>query len=197
MICFKLAISIRAEFFFNSILLTVMLHKRFRQAIDIFRSPSERRDFNLTDIQSVKKILPELSFIDQLLQRYIVCADHPYVHVSCLRSAHTVKGVFLKHAQKLRLHGQRQGTDFVKEKRSVVGNFEVAFLSGTCCAGKRAFLITEKFRLSEIFLNRRAVYFNTRLRLSRAVLMYQVENSFFADACLSLNNHIAVVPCYV
>ena len=74
------------------------------QTRDILRTFPQRRHVNTADIQTIIQILSELAFVDQLLQRNIVRADHTHVDIFWTGSADTIEAVLLQDTQQLGLH---------------------------------------------------------------------------------------------
>ncbi len=196
-VLFQLAVRLGAEILFHSVFPAVTLYKILGEAINVLLPLAQRRYLDHADIQPVKKVFPELTLVHQLAKGYVVCANHSHIDVSRGGSPHPIKGVFLKHPQKLRLHGKGQRPDFVQKQGPVVCHLEIALLARCRSSGKRAFLIAEKFRLCKAFLYGGAVYLDTRLGTAGTVLVNEVKNSLLAHSCFSLNNHVAVVFCYI
>ena len=70
--------------------------------------------------------------------------------------------VFLQHAQQLDLQAHRHVADLVQHQRAAVGFLEQALVTARC-AGERAFLVTEQFRLEQVLGHRAAVDRDKRL----------------------------------
>src|SRR2546425_7890176 len=74
--------------------------------------------------------------------------------------------------------------DFVEEQSALAG---LLHMTGPCSggAGKRAFLVTEQFRLDERLRNRAARYRNKRQFGTMAQVVDGSSNQFFAGSALS------------
>ena len=95
-------------------------------------------------------------------------AQDAYVEGDHLRPAHAYQFPFLKHAQQPPLKGKRQVSDFIEEQGSGVGQLEHARLALTPRAGKRTFLIAEKFAFQQPFGDGGTVHGHERLVFAQA-----------------------------
>src|SRR5437867_2374754 len=97
---------------------------------DIFTPFGQRGHFEWKDVQAVKQIFPESSFLDFLAQIAVRSGNDPHIHLDDSLSTEPLDLSLLNHAQKIRLHVERKLTDFVQEDRAPMPFFEQSFLLG-------------------------------------------------------------------
>src|SRR5437867_13438691 len=94
---------------------------------NVFAAFRERRHFEWKDIQAVKQILPESSFLDLLAQIAVRGGNDPHIHLDDSLSTKPLDLSLLNHAQKI-LHVERQLTDCVQEDGATIPLFELSLL---------------------------------------------------------------------
>src|SRR5436309_660015 len=97
---------------------------------NVFAAFGERGHFEWKNIQAVKQILPESSFLDLLTQIAVRGGNDPYIHLDDRLSTEPLDLSLLNHAQKIRLHVERKLTNFVQEDGATIPLFEQSFLLG-------------------------------------------------------------------
>src|SRR5437867_9062892 len=97
---------------------------------NIFAAFGERGHFEWKDIQAVKQILPESSFLDLLAQIAVRGGNDPHIYLDDSLSTKPLDLSLLNHAQKIRLHVERKLTNFVQEDGATIPLFEQSFLLG-------------------------------------------------------------------
>ena len=117
---------------------------------DVLGALAERRDVHADDIQAVEQIVAEGALGHLFFQVAVRCADDSHIGVEGFVSAHTGEFPFLQNTQEFALHLERHFADFVEEESSFVALLEAADALGGG-AGERAFLVTEKLALKEVF----------------------------------------------
>jgi hypothetical protein len=75
--------------------------------------------------------------------------DHPRVHNDRTFAADPLQLAFLQHSQQLGLHRSRHVPDLVEEQRAAMRLLEFPKMA-TSCAGERALLMPEQFRLDRL-----------------------------------------------
>src|SRR3954471_10217574 len=95
-------------------------------------------------VQTEVEVLAESSFPVGLLKISIRRRDDAHVHLRSYVAAHAPHFLFLQHAQKFRLHLERQFADLIQKKRSPICCLEqsVLWLERSC---ECPTLISEKF----------------------------------------------------
>src|SRR3989454_11951076 len=121
-----------------------------------------------------------------LLEGNIGGGDDPNVPMDRLLAAKGLPLPFLQHAQELRLRGDGKIDNLVEKEASALCKLESPLLS-LICAGERAFLIAEQFRLDQGIRDRAAVDGDKRLLVSGTQLMDRPSNKFLASAGLALD----------
>src|SRR5579863_2397040 len=116
------------------------------QRRDVLAAVAQRRQFDAKDVEPVKKVRTELTFLDQFLQILISSGDAAEVHLDNLIAAHASDFAFLQYPQQIGLCLQGDVADFIEEYCPTFSNFEFAFLA-ILRARKRAFFVSEEFTL--------------------------------------------------
>src|SRR5437867_4020761 len=124
----------------------IFLNKVRGKLRNVFAAFRERGHFEWKDIQAVKQILPESSFLDLLAQIAVRGGNDPYIHLDDRLSAEPLDLSLLNHAQKIRLHVERKLTDFVQEDRAAIPLFKQSFLLSDSARESTSF-IAEQFAL--------------------------------------------------
>src|SRR5664280_2243238 len=108
----------------------------------------QRRDFNLNHIEPVIKFLPEATLPDRLLQVDVGGGDDSYIGMAGRIIPDAFVFLLLDESQELRLEGEGQIADFVKQQRSPVAHADP---SGVVAhgAGKSPFDMSEQFTFQE------------------------------------------------
>ena len=135
---------------------------------NVLKPLPEWREAQREHVEAVKEVRPEPFLCHKLAEILMRGAQDAYVEGDHLRPAHAYQFPFLKHAQQPPLKGKRQVSDFIEEQGSGVGQLEHARLALTPRAGKRAFLIAEKFAFQQPFGDGGTVHGHERLVFAQA-----------------------------
>jgi hypothetical protein len=107
-------------------------------------------------VQPIVKIAAEFVACNHVGQVAMSGGHKTNVDAMCAAASQSLELLFLQNAQKFRLQGQRQITDFVQEKRAGIGHFEAAH--SLCYGpGKGASLVPKQLTLQQIEGNGGAV----------------------------------------
>src|SRR5437773_12237772 len=126
--------------------MAILPDKMRGQLRNIFAAFGQRGHFEWKDVQAVKQIFPESSFLDLLAQIAVRGGNDPHIHLDDSFSTEPLDLSLLNHAQKIRLHGERKLTDFVREDRAAIPLFEQSLLLGDS-ARESALFIAEQLTL--------------------------------------------------
>src|SRR5437867_5907800 len=148
---------------------------------NIFAAFGERGHFEWKDIQAVKQILPESSFLDLLAQIAVRGGNDPHIHLDDSLSTEPLDLSLLNHAQKIRLHGERKLADFVQEDRAAIPFLEQSLLLGDS-AGESASFIAKQLTLQQAFTERSAIHRNESFMRSGTVPVNRVCDQLFPRA---------------
>src|SRR5216684_3374138 len=140
----------------------MLLQEELRQRPDIIGPLPKGRHMNLNSAQAVKQIGAESAGVYGFLKIYVAGSHHTHVDRYLARSTQPVIWNSIENAQKLHLRLGIQFTDFIQEKRSVIGGFEQPLLHGVGAA-ECAFLVSEQLTLDEMFRQGSAIQINPRL----------------------------------
>src|SRR5207302_7465632 len=100
------------------------LHKVSNQGGHVFATFAQRWQGDREYVESVVKVAAEVASVRHLHQITICGSDQANVYLMSAGAAEALELLFLQNAQQLRLQGRRNITDFVQEKRSLVGQLE-------------------------------------------------------------------------
>src|SRR5262249_40149940 len=100
------------------------LDKKTAEVRDIGSPLSQGRHADWNDVQSVIKIRSEPALHHGFFQVPVRCGDDSYVNANGAITANRFTFLFLKRPQQLDLYVQRQFSDFIKEDRTAVCQFE-------------------------------------------------------------------------
>ena len=166
----------------------IVLEKMLDQKWNILTAVAQSRQMDGNDIQSVREVLPERSFLHHEPKIGAGCRNNPHVDFDRSIAAESIKLPFLNDAQQLDLQGSRHVADLIEEDRAAVGLFKFADpgLDGT---RKGAFDVTKQLRFEQVFRNRSAVYADKLLMFSLAVEMNGPGNQLFAGTGLALDQN--------
>src|SRR5256712_1258405 len=159
--------------------------KPVRQVRDVVSLP-EGWHANHDLVEAVVKILAKPALLHLSLEGDIGGGDDPNVHMERLLAAKRLHLPFLQHAQELRLRGEGKIDNLVEKEASALCKLESPLLS-LICAGERAFLVAEEFRLDQGIWDRAAVDGDKRLFASGTQLMDRPSNKFLASAGRALD----------
>src|SRR5580700_9698548 len=95
------------------------------------------------------QIFAKAPFADEREQIDVGGGDNAHVHLDLFAASEAHEFALLNDAEQLGLGLVADGGDFVEENRSLIGDFEEAFL-GSDGAGERAFDVAKKLRLQKI-----------------------------------------------
>src|SRR5271155_1689342 len=93
---------------------------------DVLAPLAQWRYLDRENTQAIKEVLSETPSFDFLLEIPIGRGDDADVDFARPGVADAFDLLFLQDTKQLRLHGQRDFTDFVEEERATVGEFEAA-----------------------------------------------------------------------
>ena len=109
----------------------------------------QRRNIQFENAQPVVQILAELALPDHLRQISVGRADKPKVGMELTLMSYLLDFPGFKDTEKLRLHGQRQFTDFIQKNGARVRHFKLALHAADLGSRERPSLITEQFRFHQ------------------------------------------------
>src|SRR5271169_4701568 len=158
---------------------------------DILAAVAQRWQFDAEDIEPIKKIGTEFTFLDQFFQILVGGSDAAKVYLDDLIATHAGDFALLQHAQQIGLGLESDVTDLVQENRPTLGNFELAFLA-VLSAGKRALLMTKEFAFEKRLGQSAAVNYDQRMKSSWAGVMDGARYQFLSGAALSGDEHGSV-----
>ena len=118
---------------------------------------------------------------DFLLKVFVGRGNQSNVKSNRLVAADPFNRSVFKDAKKFSLQAQRNVSDFIEEKRAVVGSFKPAnplFV----CACKSTFFVPEKLGFQSTFTENLTVYRDKMPSLSGTQIMDILCGNFFADA---------------
>src|SRR6185503_424612 len=98
-----------------------------RERQDIDRAFSQWWQRDCDDVEPVKQILSERTFVDRLFEIDVGRRDYPHIHVTPSSIADGREVPLLNDSQKLSLRLDGYVSDFIKEDRAAVGDFKVSF----------------------------------------------------------------------
>ncbi len=101
----------------------------FGESRQVFLSFPERRDANWEDIESIKQITPELSFLTKLSHVFIGRRDDAYINGDIVLAADALENAFLNDVEQLDLNRLADRADFVQKDGPAVGQFKLAQLA--------------------------------------------------------------------
>src|SRR5213594_466079 len=110
---------------------------------DISAAFGERGHFEWKNIQAVKQIFPESSFLDLITQIAVRGGNDPHINLNYSLSAEPLDLSLLNDAQQIRLHVERKLTDFIQEDRAAIPFFEQSFLLGDRARESSSFIAEE------------------------------------------------------
>src|SRR4029453_4387933 len=130
------------------LLLDPLGQEMFRQQGNIFSSIAKRGQVQRDDIDSVVKILAELSFPDQILEVLVRRGDDANVDLYGLYAADAREFAFLQNPQQLSLRHGTEVPDFVEEQGAAVGELELAHAASRRI-GERALFVAEQLAFDQ------------------------------------------------
>src|SRR6185503_19531600 len=89
--------------------------------------------------------------------------NHSHVYVDLMRATHAPNLSLLKRAQQLCLNTNIELRDLIEKQRPSIRDLEETFLLRVC-AGEGTLLVSEQFRLEQVFIYRGAVHGLKHLR---------------------------------
>jgi hypothetical protein len=113
-----------------------------RQAWNIIRAISQRRQYYWENIQTVVQIAAEAPFRNHLPQISIGRSDKPHIDADGASAAQALEFLLLQYSQQLRLQLQWDIAHLVKEKSSLMRQLETADLL-RYSAGEGTLLVAE------------------------------------------------------
>ncbi len=149
------------------------------QQDDVAPPLAQRRQVERKDVQTVKKVGPEPSRGEILLEVAIRCGDDPDIDADHAGGAERLELLFLEHPEQFGLGRRGEFPDLVEKNRPPVRLLETAspLVDG---AGKGPPLVAEKFALDQRVGNGRAVDLDKRPLEAGAVFVDRAGNQFLA-----------------
>src|SRR5215204_3223226 len=160
---------------------------------DIFSPLTQRRQSNGKDIEAIVQVGPKLAFAHGIFEVAVSSSDYAYVNFNRVTSSYSFKLTFLKHAQELGLHVQRELADLVEKKGSAVRNLKSSDVPGIR-SGESALFVTEQLAFNQCTGQGSAIYFDQRAILARAEIMNCMGQQLLAGASLAKNCDCCVEP---
>ena len=139
-------------------------------------------------VQAIKKVFPEVSFLNLLFEILVGSADNSYVHGQIRPGANRGKALFLDHAQHFRLSAQAHIANLVQEERASICQFEppdLVFMR----ARESSLDVAKQLALQESGRQGGAMNFDESLVAPRAVGMQGAGEKFFAGATFTANQN--------
>ncbi len=155
------------------------------QGLNIFRPLPERRDGDWKNIETVKKVFPEILSINFLLQPHVGGRYNPDINGYRFVVADSANLAGLKHPQQLHLHVRCHVTDLIQKQSSAVRQFELPRPPPLEGAGKCALNITEQLALEQLTRNGCAIDGDKRMAILCTVIVYRLSKKLFARAGFS------------
>jgi hypothetical protein len=125
-----------------------IVEQRERQRLDVFRSLPKRRDPEREAIEAVVEIPPERPPRHLLLEIAVRRGQEADVDRARLGRTHARYLTVLDHAQELRLHRERELSNFVEEHGAAIGRLENSHVS-LHGASERAAFVAEELALQQ------------------------------------------------
>src|SRR6185295_13384798 len=97
-----------------------------RERQDIDRAFSQWWQRDCDDVEPVKQILSERTFVDRLFEIDVGRRDYSHIHMAAGCVADRREVSLLNDAQKFRLSLDGYVSDFIQEDRAAVGDFKVS-----------------------------------------------------------------------
>src|SRR5262249_45206578 len=157
----------------------------------VFATFSETRHLDFEHVQAEVQVGPESSFFDGFLEIAICGGDHAHIYADQLVAADAFEFALLKHAKQVRLHGDRQLSDFVEKNSSAIGSFEQS-LALLICAGEGATLVPKKLAAKQGFGECRAIDGIESAVGSRAVPMDGVRHQLLTGTAFAGDQNGAI-----
>src|SRR5262249_50570017 len=126
----------------------VLINEMAREQRDVTQPVAQRGQSDREDVEAVKKVGAEFSFVDQSLERLIGRGHDADFDADALRAAQALEDAGLQNAQEPTLYLQRDFADFVQKDRAAVGQFESPRL-GRLRAGESSLLVAEQLALDQ------------------------------------------------
>src|SRR6201997_1333635 len=156
---------------------------------------SQGRNHDRENVQPIVKITAEFMACDHLGQIAMGSGNQPHVDVMRAAAAQALELLFLQHAQKFRLQGQRQVSDLVQKESAGISHFEAANL--LCNGpGKGTLLMPKQLTLQQIERYGSAVKLDEGASASRAQIVNGMGDQFFPRSSFSQNQHSGIGRCY-
>jgi hypothetical protein len=161
-----------------------VLHEPF----DVFAAIAKGRHIDREDGEAEIKVFAEAPLADHRQEIAVRRRNKPNVDGTVGRFADSPHGPLFQNTQQLRLHGNRELTDFIEKYRSPVGRF-----NRTCAGRNRScespFGVAKELRVEEILGQGGTVDDDQRAVPSWRCLVKRTRYELFASACLALNEH--------
>src|SRR3989442_1474851 len=146
---------------------TVLRSHPSARAVACMSNPCWRRQAEHETLQAEVEVLPEPALRDSALEVPVAGGDDPNVHRGGTCRPDPVKGLVLKHAEKLALVLGPQLADFVKEDRPAIGLLEVPSVLRDG-AREASLHVAEQLALEQLGRNRGHVHRDERPAGARA-----------------------------
>ena len=168
----------------------MLLDKMLCQEGNILHALPERRQMDIDDVQTVKKVFPEGAPLARGLQVAVGRGNEPQVHLELAHAADPHDLAFLQHPQDLGLEQGRNVADLVEEDRAAVGLLQQPLFL-ILRAGEGALLEAEQLRFEQRVGDGAAVDRHEGLLVPRAPAVDRPGDQFLAGAALAGDQHIA------
>ena len=148
---------------------------------NIFAPLTQRRDINRENIDAIVEVVAK-SAVGHHRPEVAVCRrNYADVNADLVSTTDPPDLSFLQGTQELCLHGNVKLGNFVEKERAPVRDLEKALLLGVG-AGELTLLMSEEFRLEQIFVYGSTVYRLKHLLGSRRLIVGGPRNQFLSGS---------------
>src|SRR5215831_4814239 len=170
------------------VLLTKAVEEMRKQERNVFAAFAERGQAQVNDVQAVKEVLAEATFLNQGQEIDVRGGHNAYVHLNLLGAAKTHEFALLDDAKELCLRLRADCGDLVEEDGALIRDFEQSFFRGHG-ACERALDMTKELRFKQIDRNRSRVDGYEGLVRARRGRMNGLGDEFLAGAAFPADQH--------
>src|SRR5271166_3483128 len=164
------------------------------QQRNVLSSLPKRRDLNRKHVQSIKQVFAKLAFANHRGKIPVGGGDDSHIDMDRSGAPQTFELLLLNGTQQLGLQFQADVTDFIEKKRTMIGEFESAFLLHQG-PGESSFLVSKQFTFQQSRGNGSTVHSHQRVISPGAEVMDRACNHFFARSSLTVQKHRRVGRC--
>ena len=173
---------------FHPQLLCALLQKMAGQYRYVFTTLTQRWQTQADDVQAVKQILAECTFLDTLFQILVRGGDHPHIGFDGAVTTYAVKTAVRQDPQQAGLQIELHVTDFIQEQGTTIGLLETPTAHGLC-ACESTTLVAKEFAFQQIFGNSCGVDGHKRAIGTLRMFVQSSGNQLFARTRLAGDHH--------